>query len=113
PSRPQPPTNAIHEQPDASAAAPQLALPEAEMSLLHGEGPRPQSLVTRILMRTIPIELRTRPQLTLAVALMKQGRAQDARPVLEEAIVAAQRANWHQLLVELYDRLGKVHYRTP
>jgi len=41
---------------------------------------------------------------------MKQGRPQEARPVLEEAIVAAQRAKWHQLLVELYDRLGSVHY---
>ena len=98
------------EEPGDSAAALELALAEAEMSLLHGEGPRAESLVTRILMRTIPIELRTRAQLTLAVALMKQGRAQDARPVLEEAIVAAQRANWHQLLVELYDRLGSVHY---
>ena len=98
------------EEPGDSAAALELALAEAEMSLLHGEGSRAESLVTRILMRTIPIELRTRAQLTLAVALMKQGRAQDARPVLEEAIVAAQRANWHQLLVELYDRLGSVHY---
>jgi len=98
------------EEPGDSAAALELALAEAEMSLLHGEGSRAESLVTRILARTIPIELRTRAQLTLAVALMKQGRAQDARPVLEEAIVAAQRANWHQLLVELYDRLGSVHY---
>ncbi len=98
------------EEPGDSAAALELALAEAEMSLLHGEGSRAESLVMRILMRTIPIELRTRAQLTLAVALMKQGRAQDARPVLEEAIVAAQRANWHQLLVELYDRLGSVHY---
>src|SRR5256884_210985 len=98
------------EEPGDSAAALELALAEAEMSLLHGEGSRAESLVARILARTIPIELRTRAQLTLAVALMKQGRAQDARPVLEEAIVAAQRANWHQLLVELYDRLGSVHY---
>src|SRR5205823_14419237 len=66
--------------------------------------------VRRILARTIPIELRTRAQLTLAVALMKQGRPQEAKPVLEEAIVAAERAKWHQLLVELYDRLGSVHY---
>jgi tetratricopeptide (TPR) repeat protein len=41
---------------------------------------------------------------------MKQARPQDAKPVLEDAIVAAQRAQWHQLLVELYDRLGSVHY---
>src|SRR5213078_2007324 len=64
----------------------------------------------RVLARTIPMELRTRAQLTLAVALMKQGRPQEAKPVLEVAIVAAERAQWHQLLVELYDRLGSVHY---
>ena len=98
------------EEPGDSAAALELALAEAEMSLLHNEAARAESLVARILARTIPIELRTRAQLTLAVAVMKQGRPQEARPVLEEAIVAAQRANWHQLLVELYDRLGSVHY---
>jgi len=98
------------EEPGDSAAALELALAEAEMSLLHNEAARAESLVARILARTIPIELRTRAQLTLAVAVMKQGRPQEARPVLEEAIVAAQRAKWHQLLVELYDRLGSVHY---
>ena len=98
------------EEPGDSAAALELALAEAEMSLLHNEAARAESLVARILARTIPIELRTRAQLTLAVAVMKQGRPQEARPVLEEAIAAAQRAKWHQLLVELYDRLGSVHY---
>jgi tetratricopeptide (TPR) repeat protein len=98
------------EEPGDSVAALELTLAEAEMSLLHGEGARAESLITRMLARAIPIELRTRAQLTLAVALMKQGRPQDAKPVLEEAIVAAQRAQWHQLLVELYDRLGSVHY---
>ena len=98
------------EEPGDSAAALELALAEADMSLLHNEAARAESLVARILARTIPIELRTRAQLTLAVAVMKQGRPQEARPVLEEAIVAAQRAKWHQLLVELYDRLGSVHY---
>src|SRR5207245_10101313 len=78
------------EEPGDSAAALELALAEAEMSLLHGEGSRAESLVTRILMRTIPIELRTRAQLTLAVPLMKQGRPQDARRVLEELNFAAQ-----------------------
>lgn len=98
------------EEPGDSAAALELALAEAEMSLLHGEGARAESLVARMLARTIPIELRTRAQLTLAVALMKQGRPQEAKPVLEEAIVAAERLKWHQLLVELYDRLGSVYY---
>src|SRR6202022_1703652 len=98
------------EEPGDSTAALELTLAEAEMSLLHGEGARAESLITRMLARPIPIELRTRAQLTLAVALMKQGRAEDARPVLEEAISAAERAQWHQLLVELYDRLGSAHY---
>jgi transcriptional regulator with XRE-family HTH domain len=98
------------EEPGDSAAALELALAEAEMSLLHGEGARAESLITRMLARTIPIELRTRAQLTLAVALMKQGRPHDAQPILEEAIGAARRAQWHQLLVELYDRMGSCHY---
>jgi tetratricopeptide (TPR) repeat protein len=98
------------EEPGDSAAALELALAEAEMSLLHGEGARAESLITRMLARTIPIELRTRAQLALAVAVMKQGRPRDAQPILEEAIGAARRAQWHQLLVELYDRMGSSHY---
>src|SRR5260370_26865508 len=98
------------EGPGGWTSALELARAEAEMSLLHGEGARAESLIMRMLARTVPIELRTRAQLTLAVALMKQGRLEHARPVLEEAIVAAERAQWHQLLVELYDRLGGVHY---
>ncbi len=98
------------EEPGDSTAALELALAEAEMSLLHGEGARAESLISRMLSRTVPIELRTRAQLTLAVALMRQGRPQDAKPVLEEAITAAERGQWHQLLVELYDRLGSAHY---
>jgi tetratricopeptide (TPR) repeat protein len=98
------------EEPGDSSAALELALAEAEMSLLHGEAARAESLMTRILARTIPIELRTRAQLALAAAQLKQGRPQDAQPVLEEAIGVAERAQWHQLLVELYDRMGSVHY---
>ena len=98
------------EEPGDSTAALELALAEAEMSLLHGEAARAESLMTRIVARTIPIELRTRAQLTLAAAQLKQGRPQDAKPVLEEAITVAERAQWHQLLVELYDRMGSVHY---
>jgi tetratricopeptide (TPR) repeat protein len=98
------------EEPGDSTAALELALAEAEMSLLHGEAARAESLMTRILARIIPIELRTRAQLALAAAYLKQGRPQDARPVLEEAIGVAERAQWHQLLVELYDRMGSVHY---
>jgi tetratricopeptide (TPR) repeat protein len=98
------------EEPGDSTAALELALAEAEMSLLHGEAARAESLMTRILARTIPIELRTRAQLALAAAQLKQGRPQDAKPVLEEAIAVAERAQWHHLLVELYDRMGSVHY---
>ena len=98
------------EEPGDSTAALELALAEAEMSILQGEAARAESLMTRILARTIPIELRTRAHLTLAAAQLKQGRPQDARPVLEEAIAVAERAQWHQLLVELYDRMGSVHY---
>jgi tetratricopeptide (TPR) repeat protein len=98
------------EEPGDSTAALELALAEAEMSLLHGEAARAESLMTRILARTIPIELRTRAQLVRAAAQLKQGRPQDAKPGLEEAIAVAERAQWHQLLVELYDRMGSVHY---
>jgi len=98
------------EEPGDSTAALELALAEAEMSLLHGEAARAESLMTRILARTISIELRTRAQLALAAAQLKQGRPQAAKPVLEEAIAVAERAQWHQLLVELYDRMGSVHY---
>jgi tetratricopeptide (TPR) repeat protein len=98
------------EEPGDSTAALELALAEAEMSLLHGEAARAESLMTRILSRRIPIELRTRAQLARAAAQLKQGRPQDARPGLEEAIAVAERAQWHQLLVELYDRMGSVDY---
>ncbi|TMC66661.1 MAG: tetratricopeptide repeat protein [Chloroflexota bacterium] len=98
------------EEPGDSVAALELALAEAEMSLLHGEAARAESLMTRILARTIPLELRTRAQLTLGTAYVRQGEPKKAMPVLEEAIAAAERSNWPQLLVELYDRMGSVHY---
>jgi tetratricopeptide (TPR) repeat protein len=98
------------EEPGDSTAALELALAEAEMSLLHGEAARAESLMTRILARSIPIELRTRAHLVRAAAQLKQGRPQDAKPGLEEAIAVAERAQWQQLLVELYDRMGSVHY---
>src|SRR5438874_8210319 len=98
------------EDPGESTAALELALAEAEMGLHRGEPARAESLMTRLLARPLPIDLRTRAQLTLAVAQLKQGRPQDARPVLEEAIAVAERAQANQLLVELYDRMGSVHY---
>jgi len=98
------------EEPGDSIAALELALAEAEMSLLHGEAGRAETLMTRILARTIPLELRTRAQLALGTALLRQGHPKKAMPVLEEAIAAAEHSNWQQLLVELYDRMGSVHY---
>ena len=98
------------EEPGDSIAALELALAEAEMSLLHGESGRAETLMTRILARTIPLELRTRAQLALGTALLRQGHPKKAMPVLEEAIAAAEHSNWQQLLVELYDRMGSVHY---
>ena len=98
------------EEPGDSIAALELALAEAEMSLLHGEAARAEALMTRILARTIPLELRTRAQLVLGTAYLRQGYPKKAMPVLEEAIAAAERSNWPQVLVELYDRMGSVHY---
>ena len=98
------------EEPGDSIAALELALAEAEMSLLHGDAARAEALMTRVLARTIPLELRTRAQLALGTAYVRQGQPKKALPVLEEAIAAAERSNWAQLLVELYDRMGSVHY---
>ncbi|TMB71688.1 MAG: tetratricopeptide repeat protein [Chloroflexi bacterium] len=98
------------EEPGDSIAALELALAEAEMSLLHGDAARAEALMTRVLARTIPLELRTRAQLALGTAYVRQGQPKKAMPVLEEAIAAAERSNWPQLLVELYDRMGSVHY---
>jgi len=98
------------EDPGDSTAALELALAEAEMGLHQGETARSETLMMDLLARPLPNELRTRAQLTLAAAQIKQGRPEDARPVLEEAIAVAERAQWHQLLVELYDRMGSVYY---
>jgi tetratricopeptide (TPR) repeat protein len=98
------------EEPGDSIAALELALAEAEMSLLHGDAARAEALMTRILGKTIPLELRTRAQLALGRAYLRQGHPRKAMPVLEEGIAAAERSNWPQLLVELYDRMGSVHY---
>ncbi len=98
------------EEPGDSIAALELALAEAEMSLLHGDAARAEALMTRVLARIIPLELRTRAQLALGTAYVRQGQPKKAMPVLEEAIAAAERSNWPQILVELYDRMGSVHY---
>lgn len=98
------------EDPGDSTAAIELALAEAEMDLLRGESGRAESLINGVLRRPIPIELRTRARLILAGALMRLGRIDEAQPILEEAIKTAERAGWHPMLVELYDRMGSLHY---
>jgi tetratricopeptide (TPR) repeat protein len=98
------------EDPGDSRAAIELALAEAEMDLHRGAADRAEALMTRLLERSIPIELRTLAQLTLAAAYLKQARPLEAKPVLEEAIALAERSGWDQLLVELYDRMGSVYY---
>ncbi|HXN04457.1 MAG TPA: transcriptional regulator [Candidatus Acidoferrum sp.] len=98
------------EDPGDSTAALELGLAEAEMGLHRGEAVRSETLMMDLLARPLPNDLRTRAQLTLAAARIKQGRPEDARPVLEEAIAVAERAQWPQILVELYDRMGSVHY---
>ena len=98
------------EDPGDSTAALELALAEAEISLHQADAPRAERLMTQMLARLIPAELRTQAHLTLATAQLRQGRAADAIPLLEEAIAAAERSAWPQLQVELYDRLGSAHY---
>ena len=98
------------EDPGDSTAALELALAEAEMGLHQGEAARSETLMMSLLSRPLPNDLRTRAQLTLAAAQIKQGRPQDAKPVLEEAIAVAERSQWDQILVELYDRMGSVFY---
>ncbi|TME46347.1 MAG: tetratricopeptide repeat protein [Chloroflexi bacterium] len=93
-----------------SSAAIELGLAEAEIDLHRGEAKRAEALITSVLQRPVALEVRTRAQVTLAAALLKQGRPLDAQPILDEAIAVAERSGWQPLLVELYDRMGSVHY---
>ncbi len=98
------------EDPGDSAAAIELALAEAELDLHRGQAQRAESLIRSVLQKPIPLEVRTRAQLALSAALLREGRALEAQPILEEAIGVAERSQWHALLVELYDRMGSAHY---
>src|SRR5438094_2498837 len=80
------------------------------MSMHHSDIARAERLVSRMLHRPLPLELRTRAQLILATAYLRQGKPQSAKPVIEEAIDVAERSPWPHLLVDLYDRLGSVYY---
>ena len=98
------------EDPDDSAAAIELALAEAELDLHRGQVQRAEALIRNVLQKPIALEVRTRAQLTLAGALLRDGRPLDAQPILEEAIAVAERSGWQPLVVELYDRMGSVQY---
>jgi tetratricopeptide (TPR) repeat protein len=98
------------EDPIDSSAAIELGLAEAEMDLHRGEAKRAEALIRTMLQRALSLEVRTRAQLTLAAALLKQGRPLDAQPILDDAISVAERSGWQLLLVDLYDRMGSVHY---
>src|SRR2546428_3132197 len=106
----QQPIDYFLEDPGDSAAALELALAEAQMGLHQGNAARAETLMKKMLARPIPADLRTQAQLTLATARLKLGHAQDAMPLLEDAIAVAERSQWPQLLVELYDRMGSAHY---
>src|SRR5437867_2717369 len=106
----QQPIDYFLEEPGDSSAALELILTEAEMSLHHSDIARAERLVSRMLHRPLPLELRTRAQLILATAYLRQGKPQAAKPVIEEAIDVAERSPWPHLLVDLYDRLGSVYY---
>src|SRR5213595_4345948 len=106
----QQPIDYFLEEPGDSSAALELILTEAEMSLYHSDSARAERLVSRMLHRPLPLELRTRAQLILATAYLRQGKPQSAKPVIEEAIDVAERSPWPHLLVDLYDRLGSVYY---
>jgi len=106
----QQPIDYFLEEPGDSSAALELILTEAEMSLYHSDTARAERLVSRMLHRPLPLELRTRAQLILATAYLRQGKPEVAKPVIEEAIDVAERSPWPHLLVDLYDRLGSVYY---
>src|SRR5438132_8259584 len=106
----QQPIDYFLEEPGDSSAALELILTEAEMSLYHSDTARAERLVSRMLHRPLPLELRTRAQLILATAYLRQGKPEVAKPVIDEAIEVAERSPWPRLLVDLYDRLGSVYY---
>ena len=106
----QQPIDYFLEGPEVSAAAVELTLAEAEMRLHQGDHRRAEQLMTTILRNELPQEVRTRAQLVLAGAYIRRGAAAEAMPILEEAIAAAERAQWTALLVELYDWQGRAYY---
>src|SRR2546429_8361216 len=78
----QQPIDYFLEEPGDSSAALELILTEAEMSLYHSDSARAERLVSRMLHRPLPLELRTRAQLILATAYLRQGKPEVAKPVI-------------------------------
>lgn len=106
----QQPVDYFLEGPEVSAAAIELSLAEAEVRLHQGDHRGAESLVTSVLQREVPAQVRARAQMILAGALIRRGAAADAMPVLAEAIATAEKANWTALTVELYDWQGRAFY---
>lgn len=95
---------------ELTAAALQLTLVESETRLYKGDINGAESLLTALLRRRIPLEVKTRAQLILAEAVMRRRAVEEGMSLLEEAVKAALRAGWKDLLVALYDRMGSGHY---
>lgn len=106
----QQPIDYFLEGPEVSAAAVELSLAEAELRLHQGDTSRAESLMTTVLSREIPQQVRTRAQMILAGALIRRGAASDAMPVLTEAVAAAEHADAPALLAELHDWQGRAYY---
>ena len=106
----QQPVDYFLEGPEVSAAAVELTLAEAEVRLHQGDDGGAEALVKSVLRREVPTMVRTRAQMILAGALIRRGSADQAMPVLAEAIATADKAGWTALLVELYDWQGRAYY---
>lgn len=96
---------------ETTSPALELALTEAETRLRRGDGEGARSLIEELLRRRpLPVDVRIRAQSILGEALMRAGSAQDAIPLLEQAVRTAASTGWSGLAVELYDRLGTAYY---
>ena len=100
------------QDPQVSSTALELKLAEAATRVRRGDGERARDLMREVLSHPqIAPELRTRAQLILAEAFLKLRAFPDAIAVLQEAIKTAETSGWEGMAVELYDRMGSVHYQ--
>ncbi len=96
---------------EVTTAALELTLTESQTRLHRGDLPGAEALIDKLLKRRpIPSDVRIRAQLILTEAWLRRGAVDDAIPVVEEAISAAQRAGHGELLAELYDQMGNAYY---